>query len=100
MKRLQPTRDVRARLGNVGNTKFYEMIRDGEFPPPIKLPSTSGAPGRASYWDSDVVDEWIAARTAAQSAALRAHLAELAEQRLSDPFGRRPTAVVRKGELQ
>lgn len=44
----------------VGKTKLHEMIRDGSFPPPTKLPSVNGKPGRTSYWSAEAVDEWIA----------------------------------------
>lgn len=35
-----------------GNTKLYELIRDGKFPTPIKI-------GRASFWDEAEVDAAI-----------------------------------------
>jgi len=35
-----------------GNTKFYELIKDGKLPSPIKV-------GRASFWDEAEVDEAI-----------------------------------------
>lgn len=72
--------DVRSKL-KVGNTKLHEMIRAGEFPPPIKLPSLNGKPGRTSYWSADVVDEWISNR-------LRAGIANGLASRSNDPFGR------------
>jgi prophage regulatory protein len=72
--------DVRSKL-NVGNTKLHEMIRAGEFPPPIKLPSLNGKSGRTSYWSADVVDEWISNR-------LRAAIANGLASRSNDPFGR------------
>lgn len=56
--------DVRAKL-KVGNTKLHEMIRAREFPPPIKLPSLNGKPGRTSYWSAEVVDAWIAEKVKA-----------------------------------
>lgn len=71
---------VRAKL-QVGNTKLHEMIRAGDFPPPTKLPSLNGKPGRTSYWSADVVDEWIATR-------LRLGIANTLAARLNDPFGR------------
>lgn len=80
MKGLIRKADVRAKL-NVGNTKLHEMIRAGAFPPPIKLPSLNGKPGRTSYWSADVVDRWIAEQVQASlTAALVA--------RTNDPFGR------------
>lgn len=66
-----------------GDTKLYEMIREGQFPPPIKLPGPNGKPGRTSYWSAEAVDEWISDRLlTATSAAVAA--------RVNDPFGRRP----------
>lgn len=65
----------------VGNTKLHEMIRAGEFPPPTKLPSLNGKPGRTSYWSAEVVDEWIATRVRAATAAVLI-------TRPNDPFGR------------
>jgi len=72
--------DVRSKL-NVGNTKLHEMIRAHEFPPPLKLPSINGKPGRTSYWSAQVVDEWIASR-------VRASLTNALAHRDNDPFGR------------
>lgn len=37
----------------LGHSKFYEMIKQGEFPAPRKV-------GRASLWDVTAVREWIA----------------------------------------
>jgi prophage regulatory protein len=36
----------------LGNTKLYELIREGKFPAPIKI-------GRASFWDEAEVDAAI-----------------------------------------
>ena len=35
-----------------GNTKFYELIKEGRLPQPIKI-------GRASFWDEAEVDAAI-----------------------------------------
>ena len=72
--------DVRAKL-KVGNTKLYEMIRAGEFPPPTKLPCLNGTPGRTSYWSAEIVDAWIDNK-------VRASMAGAVANRANDPFGR------------
>lgn len=41
---------------------LYKQIALGLFPPPIKV-------GRASVWDSAVVDQWMAERAAQQPIA-------------------------------
>ncbi|MDO6387916.1 AlpA family transcriptional regulator [Uliginosibacterium sp. 31-12] len=40
-------------LTNLRNTKFYELIKKGEFPKPVKI-------GRTSLWLRKTVLEWIA----------------------------------------
>lgn len=35
-----------------GKAHIYALIRDGKFPSPIKI-------GRASFWDSSAIDDWI-----------------------------------------
>lgn len=42
---------------------LYKQIALGHFPPPIKV-------GRASVWDSAVVDAWMAERAAHQPLAV------------------------------
>jgi excisionase family DNA binding protein len=44
-------RDVSSRL-QAGKTKLYKMIKDGEFPAPIKI-------GRASRWMDEEVEAFI-----------------------------------------
>ena len=48
---------VRARVG-LQTTAIYERIRNGTFPPPIKLGS------RASGWLTSEVDRWLEERVA------------------------------------
>lgn len=43
--------EVQHRVG-LGKTKIYGMIKDGEFPPPIKR-------GRSSLWRNDDIEQWI-----------------------------------------
>lgn len=52
---------VRAKIG-CGKTKHYEMIRDGLFPLPVRLPTITGKPGRTSYWPEEVVDACLRSR--------------------------------------
>lgn len=49
--RLLRLPDVCATVG-VGTTKIYAMIKDGQFPAPVKL-------GRASRWRQSEITGWI-----------------------------------------
>ena len=60
--RLLKFRQVRARAG-IGATKCYGLIKQGEFPRPIKV-------GAASFWVEHEVENWIAKRIAERDAAL------------------------------
>ncbi|WP_410016950.1 helix-turn-helix transcriptional regulator [Pseudomonas sp. 7P_10.2_Bac1] len=51
MASLLRMRDVSSRL-QAGKTKLYKMIKDGEFPAPIKI-------GRASRWMDEEVEAFI-----------------------------------------
>ncbi|MDO5646315.1 AlpA family transcriptional regulator [Paracoccus sp. (in: a-proteobacteria)] len=48
--------DVLSHL-SIGKTTLYDMVKRGDFPAPIKL-------GRASFWSSDQVSQWISGRAA------------------------------------
>ncbi len=52
-ERVLRVKDVLTRIA-VGRTKFHEMRRDGQFPPPVRL----GA--RAIGWTESSIDGWIA----------------------------------------
>lgn len=41
----------------LGRTKIYEMIKEGEFPRPIKA-------GRASLWHSQAIEKWMQGQAA------------------------------------
>ena len=43
--------EVQHRVG-LGKTKIYGMIKDGDFPAPIKR-------GRSSLWRNDDIEHWI-----------------------------------------
>jgi prophage regulatory protein len=45
-----PLAEVEARVG-LKKTKIYEMVRDGEFPPPGKI-------GRLNRWRDDAIAAW------------------------------------------
>jgi prophage regulatory protein len=49
--------EVKERTG-LGKTTLYGMVKDGEFPAPVKLA------GRAVGWVESEVDQWAAARLA------------------------------------
>lgn len=53
-----------ALLAKVGfrTTKLYDLVKDGEFPAPIKI-------GSASVWDADAVEAWMAERAAQRPTA-------------------------------
>ena len=53
--RLLRIDDVCRTIG-LGKTKIYEMVREGEFPPPVALTSRSRA------WRQDEVQKWIDSR--------------------------------------
>ncbi|MDA1348599.1 MAG: AlpA family transcriptional regulator [Chloroflexi bacterium] len=53
--RLERLPSVLARTG-LGRSLFYEKIKAGDFPPPVRL----GA--RAVAWRSDEIDAWIESR--------------------------------------
>jgi predicted DNA-binding transcriptional regulator AlpA len=59
-ERLLPKKIVLDRLG-CKNTKLYELINSGFLPPPVKLPTASGTPGRHSYWPESVVNACVTA---------------------------------------
>lgn len=48
--------ELQQRLGGIGKTTVYELIKRGEFPAPHKLGP------RIAVWPSAVVDAWLAAR--------------------------------------
>ncbi|WP_246139627.1 helix-turn-helix transcriptional regulator [Parahaliea aestuarii] len=50
MKRLEETTGLK-------QSRLYELVSEGAFPPPVKL-------GRASAWVSTEVQQWIADRIA------------------------------------
>jgi predicted DNA-binding transcriptional regulator AlpA len=80
MKRLICGKAVRAKTG-LGKTKHYELIRDGLFPAPTKLPTITGKPGRTSYWPEEVIDAWIEAQ-------VKKSLEQALTTYRNDPFGR------------
>lgn len=80
MKSLMRGDAVRAK-GGFGKTKHYEMIRDGLFPPPVKLPTITGKPGRTSYWPEEVVDAWLEEQ-------VKKSLEQALTTYRNDPFGR------------
>jgi predicted DNA-binding transcriptional regulator AlpA len=54
-KRILRAQAVQSKIG-CGNSKFYQMLADGEFPPGIRI-------GRKSVgWIESVVDDWISSR--------------------------------------
>jgi prophage regulatory protein len=61
MKRLNLDRkalrvsSVLAKTG-ISKTQLYRLIERGRFPRPVKLSD------RISVWDSDIVDQWLAAK--------------------------------------
>lgn len=57
-ERLLPKKVVLDRLG-CKNTKLYELINSGFLPPPVKLPTPSGTPGRQSYWPESIVSACV-----------------------------------------
>ena len=42
---------------NLRNTNLYGLIKEGKFPPPIKI-----AGGKTSFWHEFTINEWIAAQ--------------------------------------
>jgi predicted DNA-binding transcriptional regulator AlpA len=69
-ERLLPKKVVLDRLG-CKNTKLYELINSGFLPPPVKLPTPSGQPGRLSYWPESVVSACVEAIAAQRIYDLR-----------------------------
>jgi len=61
-ERLLRPSDVISRIG-YKRASFWNMVRDGRFPKPIRLPG-----GRAVAWPSSQVDTWIADLIASQTA--------------------------------
>lgn len=55
MDRLIRLPELTDRLG-IGKTKLYDMVKNGQFPKPVKL-------GNVSVWSSDSVGEWIKDRS-------------------------------------
>lgn len=55
--------ELQQRLGGIGKTTVYELIKRGEFPAPHKLGP------RIAVWPSAVVDAWLAAKYPASTAA-------------------------------
>ena len=58
-ERLLRRLEVADLTGIKANSTLYDMIRRGDFPPPVKL-------GRSSAWRESEVRQWIADRPAAQ----------------------------------
>lgn len=58
LKRLERGKAVSKRT-DIPLSTLYRMVRQGKFPKPFKISE------RSSAWDSEAVDEWIAARIAA-----------------------------------
>jgi hypothetical protein len=44
-RRLGRKRDVRAKCGNIGNTKLWELMRAGVLPKPVVYLNRPGIPG-------------------------------------------------------
>lgn len=53
--RLLRARSVLEKIG-CGNSKFYQMLSSGEFPPGVRIGT------RSVGWRESTVDEWIASR--------------------------------------
>lgn len=53
--RLLRAKTVQYRIG-VGNSKFYELLKDGIFPPGVRIGE------RSVGWRESDVDSWIASR--------------------------------------
>jgi predicted DNA-binding transcriptional regulator AlpA len=51
-RRLSRLPEVLSALGGINKTTLYALIRDGRFPPPIKI-------GGTSCWPSHEVDAWV-----------------------------------------
>ena len=58
MKRLIRLPEVSSTVG-LSRSKVRQMVRDGEFPKPIRLTENTVA------WDADLVQRWISERLAA-----------------------------------
>jgi len=56
MPRLLRLKDVLVAIG-VRKSQLYKLIKEGSFPPPVKI-------GRASTWPESEVEVWIAKRVA------------------------------------
>ena len=80
MKQLMRGSAVRAKIG-CGKTKHYEMMREGLFPLPVRLPTITGKPGRTSYWPEEVVDAWLEQQ-------VKKSLEQALTTYRNDPFGR------------
>lgn len=61
MAKLLRLPQVMDRVG-LKKTKVYEMIKEGNFPEPIKA-------GRASLWSEEKVEQWINTQLCEQMAA-------------------------------
>lgn len=85
-----PKRGI-APLVPVGKTKFYEMVRKGSFPAPVKLPG-----GRANAWRSVDVHAWI--ESTAGGSAVPATLSD-AEARVIAALIRGPLLAHQLAEL-
>lgn len=55
--RLYRNRQIRERLGGIGNSTLYEYVNRYGLPKPIKF-----ANGHSVVWDADAVDAWIASQ--------------------------------------
>ncbi len=60
--RIYRLRDV-CRATGLSKSTIYRMAADGKFPKPFKITD------RASGWDAEEVERWIAERIAAREAA-------------------------------
>ena len=70
-RRLIRRAEVQKRLG-VGKTKLFQLLNRKLIPPPVDHIAGLGLPtGRVLYWDSDVVDECVAAIAASKLDQLR-----------------------------
>ena len=57
-RRIERTKQVCARVGNISRATLYRWMADRDFPHPVRLTQ------RCTGWDSAEVDRWIAQRIA------------------------------------
>ncbi|WP_425408088.1 helix-turn-helix transcriptional regulator [Hyphococcus sp.] len=66
-KRIIRRAAVKAKTGITADSTLYYLIKNGKFPPPIKI--GAGGDSARKGWLEDEIDDWIEARVAARDAA-------------------------------